>query len=157
MENRQEARRHHEGTLPIHMSEYAGLYDIRDAKIGDKAFILATFLRGLYYGDSWFSQVPKDIFMANYKLVAEKLVTSPRSIVKIACLKEDPDIIIGYSILSGDYSSVHWVYVKEKFRKRGVAKSLLPKYPTAVTHLTVLGKSLLNKFETPPIFNPFKV
>lgn len=125
-------------------------------KDGDKNFILATFLRGLYYGDSWFSLIPKQIFMINYKRVAEALVNNDRCAVKIACLKEDQDVILGYSILSTDYQVIHWVFVKNSWRQKGIAKSLLPQYPTAVTHLTKLGQKLLPKFES-TIFNPFKL
>lgn len=134
------------------MTEFAGLYDIRDIKEEDKNFILATFLRGLYYGDSWFSLIPKHIFMSNYKIVAETLVNT--RVIKIACLKEDADVILGYSILSLDYQTIHFVFVKSSWRRRGIAKSLLPQYPTSVTHLTKLGKELLIKFKD-TIFNPF--
>lgn len=137
------------------MTEFTGLYDIRDMEEGDKNFILATFLRGLYYGDSWFSIIPKDIFMKSYKPVAEALVNGNKTTIKIACLKEDPGVILGYSILSSDYHSIVWAFVKSAWRRRGIARRLLPKAPTQVTHLTPLGKSLLNKFETAPIFNPF--
>jgi hypothetical protein len=138
------------------MSDFKGLYDIRDAKADDRNFVLATFLRGLYYGDSWFSLIPKDIFMANYKKVGEFLVTSPNINIKVACLKEDPDVIIGYSILSQDFSTIHWVYVKNIWRKQGIGRSLVPQHPTTVTHLTALGKTLLSKFEN-CIFNPFAI
>lgn len=136
------------------MSKFIGLYDIRDYKKEDSNFIVATFLKGLYYGDSWFSQVPKDIFMTNYKTVAEALVRGDKTVIKVACLKDEPDVIIGYSILSADYSSIHWVYVKASWRNKGIARSLLPKYPTYVTHLTALGKQLLTKFNE-CVFNPF--
>lgn len=139
------------------MDTFQGLYDIRDATPEDRNFVLATFLRGLYYGDSWFNLIPKPIFMANYKKVAETFVSSPKYIVKIACLKEDPGVILGYSILSADYQIVTWVFVKSAWRKRGVGRSLVPKHPSAVTHLTKLGQDLLSKFESKPIFNPFAV
>ena len=135
-------------------SELQKLCEIRDYRESDKAFVLSTFLRGLYYGDSWFSLIPKDIFMDNYKLVGDVLLK--KYVVKVACLKEDPDVILGYSILGTDYQTIHWVYVKSAWRKQGVAKSLLPKYPTAVTHMTALGKILLPKFEH-CVFNPFKI
>ncbi len=139
------------------MSKFLGLYDVRDGKKEDANFILATFLRGLYYGDSWFSMIPKQAFMDNYKLVAEVLVNDrSKTVVKVACLKDDPDIIIGYSILSADYQTIVWVYVKEKWRLQGIARSLLPQYPVAVTHLTELGKKLLPKFKD-AVFNPFKI
>lgn len=138
------------------MSEFSGLYDVRDMVNEDKNFILATFLRGLYYGDSWFSTISKDVFMENYKPVAEQLITSSKYAVKIACLREDPSVILGYSIVSADYQGIVWVYVKSAWRTKGIARRLTPQWPAYVTHLTALGKSLINKFETKPVFNPFK-
>lgn len=139
------------------MNEFVGLYNIRDFKEEDKNFILATFLRGLYYGDSWYSFIPKELFMVNYKKVGLFLVENPGVTIKVACLKEDPDVILGYSILSADYQTIHWVHVKSSWRKKGIARSLLPSRPTSVTHLTKIGKELLNKFETKVIFNPFNL
>lgn len=138
------------------MSEFQGLYDVRDLQPGDKSFVLATFLRGLYYGDSWFSEIPKDIFMNNYKVIAENLIKNPNVVVKVACLKEDPNIILGYSILSSDYQTITWVYVKSAWRLKGIGRSLLPKYPTHVTHLSKLGKTLMSKYDN-LTFNPFKL
>lgn len=136
------------------MGKFTGLYDIRDAVDEDHNFILATFLRGLYYGDSWFSSIPKDIFMANYKPVITAILSSPKTSVKVACLKEDTNVILGYSILSTDYQTVHWVFVKTPWRGNGIAKTLVPQHPTAVTHLTALGTKLLPKLPN-VIFNPF--
>lgn len=136
------------------MSDFTGLYNVRNFKLEDRNFILATFLRGVYYGNSWFSLIPKDIFMNNYKMVAEAILNNNRVVIKVACLQEDPDVILGYSILYSDSPVIHWVYVKEKWRKKGIARALTPKNPTAVTHLSALGQSLMNKFEN-LIFNPF--
>ncbi len=138
------------------MTGFQGLYEIRDGKPSDKNFILATFLRGLYYGETWFSEIPKNIFMDNYKLVANALLDSPKVITKIACLPEDPDTIIGYSILSADYQTIHFVYCKQIWRGKGVAKSLVPAHPMYVSHLTALGKTLLSKIK-PATFNPFSL
>jgi len=143
------------------MSSFRGFYDIRDYKPEDRNFVISTFLRGLYYGDSWFSLIPKDIFMKNYKAVAEALIA--KRTIKVACLREDPDVIIGYSILSNDFQTIDWVYVKSSkqpdgttWRNKGVGKSLVPQYPTSVSHLTVLGKELLKKFPN-TVFNPFSI
>lgn len=130
------------------------LVEIRDGRLLDVPFIMATFLKGLYYGDSWFSAIPKDIFMDNYKKVLYLNLNKQTTVVKIVCLKEDPDVILGYSILSSNYSTIHWVFVKKDWRGKGIAKTLLPSHPTAVTHLTKLGKTLLPKFEN-CVFNPF--
>jgi hypothetical protein len=138
------------------MTDFKGLYDIRDGKETDKNFILATFLRGLYYGDSWFSLIPKDIFMDNYKHIAQAIITNPNVVIKIACLPDDNDVILGYSILSADYLTIHWVYCKSAWRKKGIGKSLLPSRPTTITHLSATGKELMSKFKD-AIFNPFAI
>lgn len=130
--------------------------EVRDYKIEDKSFILATFLRGLYYGNEFFNIIPKDIFMDNYKRVAEALIDNPRNVVKIACLKEDPDVILGYSILSGDYQTIHWIFVKKLWRNKGISKILLPQFPIAITHFTTLGLGLLPKFKE-CVFDPFRL
>jgi GNAT superfamily N-acetyltransferase len=137
------------------MSENRG-YEIRDMVDSDKNFIYASFLKGLYYGDSWYSEIPKPVFMHYYKQFVQSLLDSPKVTVKIACLKEDQDVILGYSILSADYLVIHWVFVKEKWRLKGIGRSLLPKYPSAVTHLSKLGRKLLIKYST-VIFNPFAI
>ena len=136
------------------MNNFQGLYNIRAGKEEDKNFILATFLRGLYYGDSFFSRIPKDIFMNKYKLVANALVNDEKTIVRIACLPEDPDVILGYSLISSDQSTVYFTFVKTAWRKRGIGKSLVPPSPQYVAHLTKLGESLLDKINNPQ-FNPF--
>ncbi len=136
------------------MSDFIGLYSIRPLVEADKKLILATFLRGLYYGDSWFSMIPKDIFMTNYSVIANALLSSPNVLVNVACLPDDPNVILGYSIVSADYLTVHYVYVKSAWRKNGIAKALTPRHPNYVSHLTALGKSLLHKLPN-ATFNPF--
>jgi len=135
-------------------NEFSELYDIRDYQQSDKNFVLATFLRGVYYGNSWFSGIRKDIFMDNYKRVAEFAIDSGRVAIKVASLKEDPDIIIGYSILSADYQAISWVYIKKAWRLKGIARSLVPKHPKYVTHLSQIGMDLMKKLPGTE-YNPF--
>lgn len=137
------------------MSDFAGMYNIREGKDSDKNFVLATFLRGLYYGDSWFSEMPKDLFMSNYKHIAQALIDSSKSNIRIACLPEDPDVILGYSIISKDDTTTHWVYVKSIWRKKGIGRALLPTNFNCVTHLSELGRVLSKKFNV--VFNPFNL
>lgn len=137
------------------MSEDLGsVYKIRDYRDSDKSFIMATYLRGLYYGDSWFSVIPKKIFMEHYKLIIEAILK--KNTVKIACLIDEEDVILGYSILSDDFNTLHWIFVKLAFRNKGIGKSLCPSHPTYVSHLTALGKNLLPKLNG-AVFNPFSL
>lgn len=134
------------------MTDFSGLYNVRDYKESDKNFILSTFLKGLYYGESWFSLIKKDIFMNNYKHVGEALLS--KCAVKVACLPDDEDVILGYSILSKDFQAIAFVFVKSTWRGKGIARAICPRHPLAVTHLTDLGKVLLKKLPD-TIFNPF--
>lgn len=136
-------------------NEFSELYDIRDYTADDKNFVLATFLRGVYYAEgSWYKAIDKEIFMNHYKHIAEQTLVSDKVVIKIACLKEDPSVIIGYSILSSDYQAIVWVYVKKAWRLKGIGKSLVPQFPSAVTHSTTLGQQLIAKFHDVK-FNPF--
>jgi len=132
---------------------------IRNTSPNDKNFILATWLRGLYYGDSWFREMPKDIYMACYHAVLERILANPDTLVQVACLKEDPDVILGYSVLAPNVTGItlHWVFVKSAWRNIGIGKSLIPIERTnAVTHLTKSGLSILRKHPE-VVFNPFLV
>lgn len=130
----------------------SSLVTTRDFKQEDYNFILATWLRGLYYGDSWFKEIPKQLFMESYQKVIVALLNTPGLQVKVSCLKEDPDVILGYAVYKG--STLHWVYVKSNWRRIGIMKSLVPNYTTTITHLTKLGLSLLKRREG-VVFNPF--
>lgn len=132
------------------------LLSVRGYRDGDKNFIFSTFLRGLYYGDSWFTHIPKDIFMANYHVVLEQLLASPNAFVVVSCLKDDPDVILGYAILNHDLTTLHWVFCKSAWRGIGIAKSLVPPTVTSVTHLTKAGFGILSKHKS-VVFNPFNL
>jgi GNAT superfamily N-acetyltransferase len=123
---------------------------IRGPQSGDTNFVYATWLRGLYYGNDFIKQIDKDIFMEEYHPVVTGILRRPGISIKIACLKEDEDVILGYSITEG--STLHWVFVKPVWRGIGVAKKLLPDKIITITHYTNLGKKLKS---TETIFNPF--
>jgi len=122
----------------------------RDLAPADESFIYATWLRGLRYGNSWFERIDETLYFENYRQVVRALLASCQ--VKIACLKETPDVIIGYSVSDGP--RLHWVHVKENWRRMGIATDLLPKDFSCYSHLTKVGIEILKNHKT-LIFNPF--
>jgi GNAT superfamily N-acetyltransferase len=98
--------------------------------------------------------MPKDIFMANYGPYIETMINEGKCLIVVACLAEDPAVILGYSMISRDCQAVIWVYVKQRWRKKGIGAHLVPTNPVAVTHLSRLGKELLPKLNG-AVFNPF--
>lgn len=131
------------------------LIDTRGYLPEDRRFILATFLRGLYYGGSVFSNMPKPLFMKYYHTIGEKFLDEYAPYIRVACLKDDKDVILGYSVLNKDLTVLHWLFTKKSWRKIGIAKSLVPPTVTTVSHLTDTGLSITKQKGL--IFNPFAI
>lgn len=129
------------------------LVAIREAQMDDLNFIMATWLRGMYYGESWLSIMNKKEFMKSYHSIIEITLRNPNTKVMVACLKEDPSVILGYSVVSSVSNAVHWVFVKKSWRSIGLARDLVPKDVNAATNLTKVGMAILKKKEW--AFNPF--
>ena len=126
---------------------------IRPFKEEDHNFILATWLPGLYHGGAWYSEVPKDIFMKKYHNYLEQLLKHPNTDIKISCLNSDNEIIIGYAVLAKLPQALHWIYVKNDFRKIGVANKLIPDDVKVATHVSKAGLVIMKKKGW--IYNPF--
>lgn len=123
---------------------------VRDASVGDQAFIFSSFLKGLYYGNEFFKQIDKTVFMKEYSKILTSLLI--KSQCKVACLKDDVDTIVGYSIY--EPGTAHYIFIKPAWRRIGLAKDLLPVDINSCTHITKIGKAL-----KPPSwkFNPWLI
>lgn len=120
----------------------------------DRNFILATFLRGLYYGDTWFSEIDKRVFMETYNKVVNHIIDAPSTSITVACFADDPATILGYAMV-GSGTNLHWVFVKKKWRGIGIAKDLVPSSIKNVTHVTKVGLAIIRKKGL--AFNPFLI
>jgi len=129
------------------------LFLVRDGVENDHSFIYATMLRGLYYGDSWFSEIPKDTFMEEYHKIISAYLDHPGVKIQVACLKDDAEVILGYSMVTKDNTKVIFAFVKKAFRNIGISKSLVPPTVTTATHLTKSGLSITKRKGI--VFNPF--
>ena len=119
--------------------------EIRDVEPGDMNFIYATWLRGLYYGgSSFYRDIKKEVFFKKYENIIKHLLLKEGLKAKIACLKEDTDVILGYAVYEPQ-TALHYVFVKEAWRRQGLAKMLVPGDLKTVTHLTELGDGLRKK------------
>lgn len=117
---------------------------------GDRNWIHSTWLRGLYYGNAWFREIDKEAYFTHYSKILMDILSRPTLDIKIACLKEDPDVTLGYSVFESIV--LHYIFVKPAWREIGIAKDLLPSKIEFVTHLTKVGKAIKPKeFK----FNPF--
>ena len=134
---------------------FEGLFSIRNFKSEDANLIYASFLRGIYYGESFFSKTPKNLFMDRYKRVIQALLSDINTAVLIACLPDDPDTILGYALMSRNMETVYYVFVKDRWRNRGIAKALIPRDFKYIVpqHLTKVGRKIVAKLNVTE--NPF--
>ncbi|GAC1503744.1 MAG: hypothetical protein NVS1B10_08880 [Candidatus Saccharimonadales bacterium] len=123
---------------------------IRASKDTDMPFVYSTFLRGVYFGIPYFRQCDKVAFYKNYSAYLDALL--PKCAVKVACLADDPDVILGYVVLQG--SALHWAFTKQVWRSQGIFKQLLAGQTVKeCTHLTNVGSKIASNKQIS--FNPF--
>ena len=124
---------------------------IRAGEENDEAFIYQTWLKGYLFGNPMNRGLDIGTFERNYRPVIGALLK--RSTTRVACLKDSPNVILGYSVSEGE--RLHWLHVKEHMRKFGLAKLLLPKDFSAVSHKTKQAETIL-RTKFPDIkYNPF--
>ena len=111
-------------------------------------------MKGLRHGNEAFKTMSVYEFQSTYQKVLERLMSLPETTTTIASLKEDEDVIVGYSITRPEI--IDWVFVKRAWRRLGIAKSLLAHIiPKRVTHLTTIPGEFLRKKHN-LIYDPFK-
>lgn len=113
------------------------LIQIRDYNpSSDEGFVYKHWMKGNYHDNDWFSLIHPQVYHKNYHKVLEYLI--PRSKIRCACLVDDGDVNIGFSVIEGH--KLHWIYVKPSWRRNGIAKKLLVPEIRTVTHLTRFAK-----------------
>lgn len=129
--------------------ELNSVISVRGLGEGDRAFIFSTMLKGLYHGCELYNQMAPVVFFEKYGEVVEKLLE--KATVRVACLSDEPDTIIGYSI--SRYNALDYIFIKRPWRRQGISKKLLPNEIFVCTHLTRVGNSIRLKRQIE--FNPF--
>lgn len=131
---------------------------IRKAIPKDIPFIYETWLKSYRLDSSLGRLTRSSIFFENYRTVVDKILQDSNT--DIACLREDEDIILGY--LVSEDKILHYSFVKEAFRKIGIAKSLvlhrevdgiLKHKDFKITHETFHVERIVDKYELE--FNPY--
>lgn len=84
---------------------------IRDVEPDDHAFLFSTYLKNNWYDKTQSTTLKKHTWMALQHKRLEKVLTEDK--VKIACLAEEPDTIVGYAFRDG---AKPFAYVKLAWR-----------------------------------------
>ena len=131
------------------MTEKNDLIIYRPSREADMPFIMDTWLKTLRDKNDFFRAIDRETYLSVYPKVVHKLVHN--CITTIAALKEEDDVLIGYSC--SDRTTLHWVFVKNQWRGLGIMKDLLHQDIKFVSHYTRLFKPIIDKYNWR--FNPF--
>lgn len=131
---------------------------IRAAKPEDINFIYSTWLRCYKHDSPITKYVKRDMFFDEHQKLLDGLLTHVGVKVAIACEENDEDLIFGF--LAYEPKIVHFVYIKEPFRKMGIAKKLITHEGIDLTqcqasHLTYGLLDLWTAQVTSIEFNPY--
>jgi GNAT superfamily N-acetyltransferase len=119
----------------------SGLLDqleLREMRETDRHFVLSSWVRSFASKSSDardYEGPARGLFSADYAPVVRALVA--RSTILVACLKDEPDTVIGWLAVEGD--ALHYALVKPRWRRLGVAAWMLKDYAAlavVTTHRT---------------------
>lgn len=96
--------------------------------------IYARWLRSLWKGNATFHKVSKHTYYENYPKFINNLLDKPDSLVRLAVLSDDHDVVLGFSISREDV--LDYVHVHTDYRRLGIARLLLPSGTTTFSHIT---------------------
>lgn len=97
-------------------------FSIRPVDKQDVPYIMATWLRALRNQPD---PLPDDLFFAAYRPLAIRLLRSSQTRVAV-----DPEgKILGFSVTWDSDGVLHWVYVRERKRGRGIGLALISHLP----------------------------
>jgi len=99
----------------------------------DAPLIYSTWRNALWYGDK--NNVDSDEFYAQATREIKKILETSQ--VRIACLSDDHDLIVGYSVMTG--SNIEFVYVKLDYREKGIGALLVKGFTKISTPRTKIG------------------
>lgn len=128
------------------MSEEKTEIAVRYANELDIDFITSSWLKS--FRDGYFNAtVGNDVYFNQHHKILERLI--PQSVVLVACNANQPSQIFGWMCFQvvDRHLVLHYVYVKDFFRKMGVARRLF-NYVMASDELDLIKNRVLTTHQT---------
>jgi GNAT superfamily N-acetyltransferase len=119
-----------------------------------KPLVFSKWLRSLRYGNDYFKLMEPVSYYHSYHLFIEKLLANPSSVVRLAVLQDDYDVVLGFSVCRANV--VDYLHVQRDYRRKGIGTALVPADTAIVTHLTRNGMSFWASRLPKAKFDPFQ-
>lgn len=121
---------------------------VRPMRDIDTPLIYSSWLRS--YRGSADRRIATDVFYRRHHELVERILRHPDTRVSVLTPADDPNTILGWSCRTG--TTLHYVYVKEAFRRLGFGARLAEGFSTH-THWTPYGEYLLNG----QVYDPYAI
>jgi GNAT superfamily N-acetyltransferase len=126
----------------------------RELKESDRDFVFSSWLFSFKGASPFAKRIRGKDFYKNHQKVIENIIERPTLMTCVACLEDDPDVILGFIIWEQDQGtvSVHYIFVKEIYRGNGVGAFLWEEIPKKeviyASHLTYPVVKFFNQNES---------
>jgi hypothetical protein len=121
---------------------------IRDYVPDDKEFIIKSWARSFVEQKS--CSLPKPWMISAAEALFEKILE--KSTIKVLCLFDSPEIVLGYIIGDPRIRTLHYIYIKYDYRKNKFGRKLMENMfgnvidTIEVTHWTIACSHLKHKW-----------
>lgn len=101
------------------------LIEVRAAEKDDKNFVIHSWLRSLRSFEPFYRTMTGETFFREHTKRVENALD--RGYCLVVCPRDHPKIIAGYIVWETriDDTIIHYVYIKEQYRKMGIASLLM--------------------------------
>lgn len=99
---------------------------LRQWRETDVGYVVDTWLKHYHdHGVGMVRGMPRGEFFRRWRSVVVEILKTAD--VRVACLDDDDDIILGFAVLSTHCGArvLHWVHVREDWRRKGLGAQLL--------------------------------
>ena len=91
-------------------------YPSKDLPEAYKGLVFSKWLRSLRYSNDYFRLIDSESYFRVYHEYIERLLSNPSTIVRLAVLTDDFDVVFGFSVARGDV--LHYCHTHKDSRKQ---------------------------------------
>lgn len=115
--------------------------------------VRSRWSRSYKHSNAYMKLVYAEAYYNWYSVYIMHILNRPNTVVRLAMLADDLDVILGFSVIEGD--ALHYVEVKGDYRRMGIGRNLVPEKIVYFSHITKIGARIWATKAPYARFNPF--
>lgn len=102
--------------------------------------VLMRWPRSFKHANDFAKIMDAEAYYNYYDAMIKTVLSRPNTTVRLAVLGDEPDVVLGFSVTEGPI--LHYVEVKNSYRRNGIGRNLVPKEINWFSHLTKIGMQI---------------